>query len=93
MSPRSEAISEIQRQLKLVPDDQEIITKLHGFEGRCRKEQLDGTTLRSLVVIAVGFLEHGLGVAIASYFVMDDKLRIKIRPINSNLSPHFMRIR
>jgi hypothetical protein len=78
MASHKDAIAEIKRQLSLIPDEQEVLSKIHEFEDKCRKEALDATALKSIVLISVGLLEYGLEVAIESFFAIDPKLKAKI---------------
>ena len=77
MSPRSEAISEIKRLLKTIPDEMEVISKIHQLEADCYKG-MDANTLRSTVLVAVGLLEHSLSVAVGSFFIDDKALKQKL---------------
>jgi DNA-binding MltR family transcriptional regulator len=77
MSPRSEALSEIQRLLKTIPDQLEIISKIHQLETDCYRG-MDANATRSAVLVSVGFLEHGLAAAIGSFLTTDERLAQKM---------------
>jgi hypothetical protein len=77
VSPHSKAISEIQRLLKAVPDEIELVSKIHQMEKEANKG-IDANTTRSFVLISVGILEHALAAAIGSHLIDDKAIRQKI---------------
>lgn len=72
------ARNEVMRQLNDLPDHIETITRLHDFHRDLLSQKADGVQTRSMIIVAGGLLEHGLGTAIESLLSGPEKLKRKI---------------
>jgi hypothetical protein len=71
MSPRSQALSELRRRIRVVPDAIEIVSKIHDLEAQTYTG-IDPTATRAIILVSAGLLEYSVAVAIKSYFQIPD---------------------